>query len=66
MQQFRTAEDARPSFEETYPRHPFAPLVAMGLALGAWLHRQHHERVEDAQRAQAAEPDSSGPEARAT
>jgi hypothetical protein len=63
MQEFRSAEDDRPTFEETYPRYPFAPLVEMGLALGAWLHRQ---RRDEAHAAQAQEPEGSGPAARAT
>ena len=27
------------SFEETYPRYPFAPLVELGIAIAAWLKR---------------------------
>ena len=63
MKEFRTGDDDRPTFEESYSRYPFAPLVAMGLALGAWLHRQQHERVEDAG---PAEETATPPEAHAT
>jgi len=30
---------AEATFEETYPRHEFAKLVRLGLALAAWLAR---------------------------
>ena len=65
MLELRTGDDDHPTFEETYPRYPFAPLVAMGLALGAWLHRQQHEHVEDASSA-SAEESATPPEAHAT
>ena len=66
MQEFWTADDDRPTFEETYPRYQFAPMVAMGLALGAWLHRQHREGVEDARQAQIEDQGEPGPTAPAT
>jgi hypothetical protein len=31
--------DARPTFEETYPKHEFSELVRLGLAMAAWLSR---------------------------
>jgi hypothetical protein len=31
--------DDRPTFEETYPRYPFAPLVHAGIAAGRWILR---------------------------
>jgi len=27
------------TFETTYPRYPFAPLVELGIAIAAWLKR---------------------------
>jgi hypothetical protein len=34
--------DVRPSFEETYPNYPFAPLVHAGLVAGRWILRMLH------------------------
>jgi hypothetical protein len=34
--------DVRPSFEETYPNYPFAPLVRAGLVAGRWILRMLH------------------------
>jgi hypothetical protein len=65
MRELRTGDDDHPTFEETYRHYPFAPLVAMGLALGAWLHRQQHELVEGAPPA-SAEETATPPEAHAT
>ena len=32
-----SGQDNHPTFEETYPRYEFAPLVLLAMALGAWL-----------------------------
>jgi hypothetical protein len=66
MKEFRTSEEDRPTFEETYPRHEFAPLVAIALALGGWLAGLKRERVKHAPRARVQTPDASGPAAPAT
>ncbi len=34
--------DDRPTFEETYPRYPFAPLVHAGIVAGTWVLRILH------------------------
>jgi hypothetical protein len=34
--------DDRPTFEETYPRYPFAPLVHAGLVAGRYVLRLLH------------------------
>lgn len=34
--------DDRPTFEETYPRYPFAPLVHAGIVAGRWVLRLLH------------------------
>jgi hypothetical protein len=34
--------DDRPTFEETYPKYPFAPLVHAGIVAGRWLLRILH------------------------
>jgi len=34
--------DDRPTFEETCPKYPFAPLVHAGLVAGRWLLRILH------------------------
>ncbi len=35
------------TFEETYPRYPFAPLVAAGIALARWLKSDDNNRYAD-------------------
>jgi hypothetical protein len=66
MNQFRTSEGDRPTFEETYPRHEFAPLVAIVLALGGWLAGLRRNRVERAPEARAQTPEAPRPAARAS
>lgn len=66
MNEFRISEDERPTFEETYPRHEFAPLVAIALALGGWLAGLQRDRVKHAPRARVQTPKASGPAAPAT
>jgi hypothetical protein len=66
MNQFRTSEEDRPTFEETYPRYEFAPLVTIALALGGWLASLKRDRVKRAPRAEARTPETSGPAAPAT
>jgi hypothetical protein len=34
--------DDRPTFEETFPRYPFAPLVHAGIVAGRWVLRILH------------------------
>ena len=29
--------DDRPTFEDTYPKYPFAPLVRLALVAGTWI-----------------------------
>ena len=54
MSGFETSkEDNHPTFEETYPRYEFAPLVLLAMALGAWL--------AGLTRSELKRPASSGP-----
>ena len=39
MTDFDAVGHGHPTFEETYPRYEFAPLVLLGLVAGAWLVR---------------------------
>jgi hypothetical protein len=59
MKQFRTSEDERPTFEETYPRYEFAPLVTIALAVGGWLAGQR-DRVKPGPRARMKTPQAPG------
>jgi hypothetical protein len=65
MKGFPTSEDERPTFEETYPRYEFAPLVAIALALGGWL-AGLRDRVKHARRARVQRPEAPGPAAPAS
>ena len=65
MNEFRTSEDDRATFEETYPRHEFAPLVAIALALGGWLARQR-DPVRHAPRTRVRRPEATKPAAHAS
>jgi hypothetical protein len=65
MNQFRTSEDERPTFEETYPRYEFAPLVTIALALGGWLAGQR-ERAKSAPRIRMETPEAPRPTAPAS
>ena len=40
MSDFRTSEEKRPTFEETYSRYEFSELVRIGLAFAAWIARR--------------------------
>ena len=66
MKEFRTSEDERSTFEETYPRYEFAPLVAIALALGGWVAGLRRDRAKHAPRAEARTSEASGPAAPAT
>jgi hypothetical protein len=65
MKEFRTPEDARATFEETYQRYEFAPLVTIALALGGWLAR-HRDRVKHAPRKPVRTSESTRPAAHAS
>ncbi len=43
----RTPTVVEKTFEETYPHHPFAPLVAAGVALARWLKPDGEDRYAD-------------------
>jgi len=65
MNEFPTSEDERPTFEETYPRYEFAPLVAIALALGGRL-AGLRDRVKHARRARVQGPEAQRPAAPAS
>jgi hypothetical protein len=62
MDEFRASEDDRATFEESYPRYEFAPLVAIALALGSWLVGQR-KRARGAPRTRVRTPEARGPAA---
>jgi hypothetical protein len=66
MNKFRTSEDDRPTFEETYPRYEFAPLVTIALALGGWLAGLQRDRVKRPPRTRVQTPEAPGRAARAS
>ena len=63
MNDLRTSKDDRPTFEETYPRYEFAPLVTIALALGGWLAGLQRDRVKRAPRARMQTTEAQGPAA---
>ena len=65
MKQFRTSEDERPTFEETYPHYEFAPLVTIALAVGGWLAGQR-DRIKRAPRARMETSEAREPAAPAS
>ena len=58
MNRLQTSEDRRPTFEETYPRYEFAPLVTIVLALGDWL-AARRDRAKRAPQTPAQTPAAS-------
>jgi hypothetical protein len=65
MDESRASEDHRATFEETYPRYEFAPLVAIALALGNWLAGQRN-RARRAPPTRVRTPEATGPAAHAS
>jgi hypothetical protein len=66
MSDFRTSEEKRPTFEETYPRYEFSELVRIGLAFAAWIARRRRPRAATAMPSTVERSRGTGPTAPAT
>jgi len=50
------------SFEETYPRYPFAELVRLALGFGKWIVRRRRKRRRDVRNGASAHHLERAPE----